>query len=350
MSAPTLMKSTPVSAIARTVSSVTPPDASSSARPSTSSTAPRRRSRSMLSSRIRPAPAASASSTSASVAHSTSTVTPAGAAGQRAPGGLPHPAGQRRVVLLDQHGVVEAAPVVGAAAGAHRLLLEVAQAGRGLAGVEDPRARALHRLDEARRERGDPGEAAEEVERHPLAREDRRRRAAQLGERTRLAPAPVGGERLERERGVHAREDGLGDGQPGRHARRPLLDRGPRGSALGDHRGGGQVAGPEVLLERQGDHVQHGAGGYGKPPRLPMKIRWKARLGARSASCGRCTRGRPTPTRARTCRPRGTSYTGCWPSPRSSSSASSRSSPWTGASATPAGSWPGWCSQHGRQA
>ena len=49
----------------------------------------------------------------------------------------------------------------------------VAQAGRGLARVEDARARALHRLDEARRERGDAGEAAEEVERHALAREDR---------------------------------------------------------------------------------------------------------------------------------------------------------------------------------
>ena len=43
-----------------------------------------------------------------------------------------------QVVVLHQHGVGQAGAVVGAAAGAHRRLLEGAQAGRRLAGVEDP--------------------------------------------------------------------------------------------------------------------------------------------------------------------------------------------------------------------
>src|SRR4029077_6936259 len=61
--APTEMKSTPVSAQARTVASETPPDASSSARPATSLTASRTSSGLMLSRSIRGAPAATASRT-----------------------------------------------------------------------------------------------------------------------------------------------------------------------------------------------------------------------------------------------------------------------------------------------
>ena len=81
--------------------------------------------------------------------------------------------------------------MVGAAAGADGVLLERAQARRGLAGVEDARARALDRRDVAGGERGDPGQAAEEVERHALAGEDRGGGPVQLGERPGLAPAAV---------------------------------------------------------------------------------------------------------------------------------------------------------------
>src|SRR5207244_6566366 len=61
VSAPIEMKSTPVSAMERTVSSVTPPDASVFARPVTSATAARSSAGVMLSSSIVSAPAASAS-------------------------------------------------------------------------------------------------------------------------------------------------------------------------------------------------------------------------------------------------------------------------------------------------
>ena len=56
-------------------------------------------------------------------------------------------AGRGDVVFLDQHGVVQADAVVGAAAHAHRVLLRQAQAGQRLAGVHDLRARAAHGLD-----------------------------------------------------------------------------------------------------------------------------------------------------------------------------------------------------------
>ena len=62
------------------------------------------------------------------------------------------------------------------AAGAHRLLLERAQARRGLARVEDARAGALDRLHVARRQRRDARQPAEEVERHALGRRGSTRR------------------------------------------------------------------------------------------------------------------------------------------------------------------------------
>src|SRR5204862_2079292 len=78
VSAPTDMKSTPVSATSLIVSRSIPPLASSSARPATRPTIARICAGLMLSSRICSAPAASASSTSASSRHSTSTRVPAG--------------------------------------------------------------------------------------------------------------------------------------------------------------------------------------------------------------------------------------------------------------------------------
>src|SRR5438105_4561839 len=115
------MKSTPVLAIARTPSSVTPPLASSSARPDTWATARRGHRRADAS-------------------------------------------GQRGVVLFDQNRVVQAAAVIGASACRHRCLLENTQSGRGLARIEDSGARPLHFMDEAGRQRGDSGKPAQEVE------------------------------------------------------------------------------------------------------------------------------------------------------------------------------------------
>ena len=75
----------------------------------------------------------------------------------------PDPAGDRHVVVLDQHRVVEAEAVVGAPAQAHRLLFEDAQPRGGLARADDPRLRAGDRIDQRAGRGGDAGEPANEV-------------------------------------------------------------------------------------------------------------------------------------------------------------------------------------------
>ena len=60
--------------------------------------------------------------------------------------------------------------VVHAAAAAHRVLLQRAQPGSGLAGVPDPAPGAGHRVDPAPGRGGDAGQPAEQVERGALGR------------------------------------------------------------------------------------------------------------------------------------------------------------------------------------
>ena len=128
---------------------------------------------SMLSSSTRSTPAARASSSSSSVSTSTSTWQPAGEFWSARRAASADAAGDPNVVLLDEYRVVEAAAVRGPAAGHDRRLLERAQAGGRLARVEDPRAGPGDGLDVARGQGRDAGQAPEEVERDPLAGEDR---------------------------------------------------------------------------------------------------------------------------------------------------------------------------------
>ena len=212
VSAPTLMKSTPVSATARTVSSVIPPDASSSARPATSGDGLSQLVRGHV---VEQQPRHARVERRAHLVERRALHLDLHAVRRAlriaSRGRLTHPAGERGVVLLHEHGVVEPGAVARAAAGAHRLLLERAQAGRGLAGVEDPDACALDRPHVAGGERGHARQPAEEVERHPLRREDRGAAAGDLGQDARLAPAAVAG----------ARAPSAGRGRPARTPPRP---------------------------------------------------------------------------------------------------------------------------------
>ena len=126
-------------------SRVSPPVASSSARSPTAATTSRSSAGGMLSQSRNVAPASTASTASATVVTSTCTGTSGNAS--------PHPpvrggdrAGGQLVVVLDHRDVVEAHPLVGAAAGADRVLLQDAQARRGLAGVEHGRLGAGERV------------------------------------------------------------------------------------------------------------------------------------------------------------------------------------------------------------
>src|SRR6266446_2624828 len=89
--------------------------------------------------------------------------------GPRAPHRLADPAGGRGVVVLDQDAVEQGVPVVEAAPGAHCGLLQRAQAGRGLAGVEQPGPGPGERLDVPAGERRDAAQPLQEVQRRPVA-------------------------------------------------------------------------------------------------------------------------------------------------------------------------------------
>jgi hypothetical protein len=95
------------------------------------------------------------------------------------------------VVLLDQDRVVETGAVVLSPARHHGLLLEDAQARRGLAGVEDPGAGALDRANEPGGEGGDARQVSEEVERDALGGEDRAPRAGDLGHQAARPPGSL---------------------------------------------------------------------------------------------------------------------------------------------------------------
>src|SRR5262249_40438103 len=147
-----------------------PPEASITSRPATISTACFIVAGLMLSSST-----ASASPTSSTVLSCSSVSTsisiftrcPAG----RRLGALEHgayAAGDRDVVVLDQDRVVEPEAVVEAAAAAHRVFLQCAQAGRGLARAADPRLGVGDEAHELGRRAGDAGEMADEVERGAL--------------------------------------------------------------------------------------------------------------------------------------------------------------------------------------
>src|SRR5436189_698829 len=89
--------------------------------------------------------------------------------------------------------------MVRAAAAAHRVLLERAQAGRGLARVEDRGARSLDGVDVATRQRCDAAQAREKIEGDALAGYDRARRTFDARDET-VCAIPLADERL----GVHA--------------------------------------------------------------------------------------------------------------------------------------------------
>ena len=83
---------------------------------------------------------------------------------------------------------LEVVAVVVRAAAAHRVALERAQAGRGLARVGDARAAPWRqRVDVRARERGDAAHALHEVQRRALAREERPRAALHAEEHRALA-------------------------------------------------------------------------------------------------------------------------------------------------------------------
>ena len=153
---------------------------------------------------------------------------------ERGTGRLRDPSGHVDVVILQEHLVPEADPVVHAATGAHRRLLEQAQARRGLARVEHARSRALDGAGEPRGLGRDAAEALDEVQRGcapPRGRRARRPPGAERRAAGRLRPSrrlPARGARARpRGRGCRTR----GRRRPGRTAHRAPSAASSRGRA-----------------------------------------------------------------------------------------------------------------------
>ena len=205
----------------------------------------------MLSSRIQSAPA------SRRVAHAVQVVglhlhQDVGHLAARAGDGVDQAgAGQGEVVVLHEHPVVEAHPVVDAAAGAHRVLLQGAQPGRRLARVEH--------LRRARRppRRRPSGVATPDRWQSRLSRVRSAVSTARAGPS--ISPTTVPGSRRSPSRGAPvARDAGLAAAPPRpprvRPARRPGGRRPARwrGASAGHQQRRGDVAPPaEVLGQRQ---------------------------------------------------------------------------------------------------
>ena len=170
---------------------------------------------------------------------------------------LGQPAGGGDVIVLHQHSVIEAEAVVDAAAGAHRVFLEGAQARRRLAGAGDARSGAFDRGDVGSGERRDAAQMPKKIERGALGREQRPRLALDMrNPRCGSDLAAVGDIGNELGVGVERLEACRSEILPCDHARLARDDLGLGGGVSRDDRIGGDVAGlPEVLFQRGGDRA-----------------------------------------------------------------------------------------------
>ena len=137
------------------------------------------------------------------------------------------------------------------AAGGHRRLLQSPQPRRRLARVEDDCPGPGDRLDIARRQRRDPGEVAEEVERRPLRRKQPHGRPARQHDLGRhlLPPLPLDHKLVDV---LHpALPHRLHDsGKPEDNPGLLLHDPSPRPRPLGHGGSRGDVADADVLGQR----------------------------------------------------------------------------------------------------
>ena len=229
------------------------------------------------------APQASASSSCSSVSTSTSSACRCAAPARTQLDRGGDAAGRGDVVVLDHRAVEEAEAVRRAAAVHHGLLLEGAQAGRGLARRGDARLGAGGLGDVGGRQGRHAAQPAEEVERRALGGEDRRQRAAQLGDDVAGGEAlAVADDDLHGERRVDQPRRLLERGHAGEHAG---LARDHAGDAVaGEDRPGEVAVAGEVLAQ---------GAPRGRPRRLPVaRARAVHRSAARLTPAPPCRRPR----------------------------------------------------------
>ncbi len=180
-----------------------------------------------------------------------------------------------QVVLLDQDRVVEPGAMVRAAAAANRVLLQrrspgvVLRVSRIVAPV--PSTRSTYRDGERR----DPAEAAEQVERHALAREHGAGRALETCDDRRPArPRALPGEQLDRDRRIEGREDGGRAGRPQTTPGSFTSSSARQRTAAGTIAVGRPVAVADVFGEGRGDDSGHAPRAVSSTARAPVS--WSA--------------------------------------------------------------------------
>jgi hypothetical protein len=156
------------------------------------------------------------------------------------------------VVVLDQHRVIEAEAMVEAAAAAHRVFLQRAQARRGLARADDARSRVRDQPDESIGRGGDARQVSEKIERGALARQDGAGRPLDDEQRrARLDDGAVARVRRDAEVGAERAEHRRDQRQPSDDAALARDHQGGRGRARGNRGGRGDVAGPAQVLRQR---------------------------------------------------------------------------------------------------
>ncbi len=159
------------------------------------------------------------------------------------------------MVVLDQDGVVQPHPMVACAANADRVFFEHTQRRRRLSRVEhlDPARRPFHVHPDQRR---NAGESLEEVERRPLADEQRPHGREHLGDHVaRVASFAVTASRDAANAGLELPERFACDIETGHHAWLPGDERAAAVRAARHNRSRGDIAGPDILGEGAPDDL-----------------------------------------------------------------------------------------------
>jgi len=164
-------------------------------------------------------------------------------------------AGQRNVVVLDQHGIIQPEAMIAAAAGAHRVFLQRAQPRRRLAGTDDLRLGAVHCANERSRRGRDAAEMTEKVQCRPLAGQQAARGTFDGGDdvtrRDHAAVGPFGGKDRRRRNEL---EDAARDVEASHHARLSGAQHQRRRLAGRSDRVRRDVAGAAEVFEQGGSH------------------------------------------------------------------------------------------------
>jgi hypothetical protein len=177
---------------------------------------------------------------------------------ERLGGADPLVAQRHQMIVLDEHAIREIEAMVAAAADAHRISLEQAQAGRRFPGVDDVGRQVADLLHEAGGCRGDGRHALDKVQRHALSLQDGAGRATNhRRDPARLDPLAVGDQDIHRDSLVNRAEHRGQDLRAAHDPSRAIGHRGTRRCVVRDQVISRDISPTEVLGERSVHDAPH---------------------------------------------------------------------------------------------